>query len=468
MKYIKKFFLWAFGLIGALLLTVVALQVYYRLTPVELSDEAKALLEETKHMAQLTENGYRLLGLRAPKVLSPVDYARCIESIEIERARAMMSGALKGKEEWSAEKVAEVGKPFEARLDACRNGEPLLRTEPARQSATRISPGVNLATVPQRAITDDERLIEARFLEVMAGGARGNNPDSLATLPSFSDVLAIEQERVLEGWRRWNAAERDAATADMASRIARWAEFANGTLIESMIAAAAISRQIVALQSVIASEPSLENALARSTSNALAPAEKLPKHIGNAIAAEIQFGRVMLAQIERGEPHAVEHLGAFEPFVRFGFDRNDTLNHMASGYSRARLKVLADARAKASVEQGHEVPGCAAHFMMWCIVFERNPTGRVLSWIATPQYDRYAVRAHDVRTLAAATRLTIEARARGLQGEALAKFVASAPADMRDVVTGEAFAYDAASKKLTVKLQTKSTVLGETSYTLPL
>lgn len=84
-------------------------------------------------------------------------------------------------------------------------------------------------------------------------------------------------------------------------------------------------------------------------------------------------------------------------------------------------------------------------------------------------YPPYGTRVADLRNLAAATRLTIEARRRGLSGDALAAFVANAPADMRDVFTGKPFEYDAAKKELRPVLREKNTVLGEKGpYALPL
>ena len=96
-----------------------------------------------------------------------------------------------------------------------------------------------------------------------------------------------------------------------------------------------------------------------------------------------------------------------------------------------------------------------------CLPFVRNPVGRIMAAIASPYYADYGVRIADLHNLAAVTRLTIEARRRALSGEALANFIANAPAGMRDVFTDKPFVYDAVLKRLQIELRTKSPVLGD-------
>jgi esterase/lipase superfamily enzyme len=93
----------------------------------------------------------------------------------------------------------------------------------------------------------------------------------------------------------------------------------------------------------------------------------------------------------------------------------------------------------------------------------------VLTQIGLPDYHSYGTRIADLRNLAAATRLTVEARRQGLSGEALARFIAQAPEDMRDVFSRQAFAYNPQSRELTIVLREKSPVLGDPGeYRLPL
>jgi hypothetical protein len=103
-----------------------------------------------------------------------------------------------------------------------------------------------------------------------------------------------------------------------------------------------------------------------------------------------------------------------------------------------------------------------------CALLGRNGIGMILMSVAEPAYGSYGTRIADLRNLAAATRLTIEARRQGLQGEALAHFVAEAPENMRDIFSKAPFAYDPSQRQLTIRLREKSTVLGEGSYTLSL
>jgi hypothetical protein len=465
MKYVKKYLLWTFGLIAGLLLTVIALQIYYRLTPVELSAEAKALFEETKHMAQVTENGYRFAGLNAPRGISPVKYARCVETIKLERIKVKLSGALAGEGDRSLERAQELGKSFDERLASCAKGEALLRAEEMRQGSAAIALGSNFSQLVPRVLTGEERVIEARFVQVINGGVRGNNPDPRLIFPRYSDVLSIDQERIVEAAQRWYAGERSAAVSDAAMRIARWTEFANGTLIDSMIATAAVSRQLLVLQTTLSSSEAIDVEIARRANDALSPVAKLPTHIGNAIAAEIQFGRHFVERIASGDSDLDEYASEATAIGRLAFDRNDTLNYLSIVYIDGRARTVELSRPHLEFKA---LSSCAPRLKVWCAVWQRNSLGRSLAAVALPAYADYGKRAHDLRNLAAATRLTIEVRARGLQGNALTKFVASAPADMRDVVTNEPFSYDPTAKRLTVTLQTENTLLGEKRYSLPL
>lgn len=101
-----------------------------------------------------------------------------------------------------------------------------------------------------------------------------------------------------------------------------------------------------------------------------------------------------------------------------------------------------------------------------------NPFGRYFldnTGVEASAYERYGVRIADVRNLAAATRLTLEARRRGLTGQGLAAFLADAPPEMRDVFTRQPFAYDAQASELAIVLHHKSHVLGDAGeYRLPL
>ena len=80
----------------------------------------------------------------------------------------------------------------------------------------------------------------------------------------------------------------------------------------------------------------------------------------------------------------------------------------------------------------------------------------------------YGVRVADLVTLSNAVRLSVAVRQRGLTGPSLQKFIDEAPLDMRDASTKKAFRYDPDQRKLLVDLRTKSTVLGDKSYALPL
>ena len=295
--------------------------------------------------------------------------------------------------------------------------------------------------------------------------------------PSYTASLQLEHFRLATFASAWQAAksdqERGAAFADIEANLPKLIKFADGTLIESMIAAAAISRSLLVIQSVVARAETIDPALAARMSTAITSTESLPRAVANAIGAEVQFARTMGRQIRQ---HGVG--GDLVPVFwdrigRFAFDENDTLNMMVRGYRLSQAHALlpnpprfADSDVVKDL-QSYECPSLG-DFSFICAFTGRNPTGRIIALIAFPAYDQYATRTHDVRNLAAATRLTIEARRQGLRGDALSRFVPSAPAGMRDVFTDKPFAYDATKRKLSVELRTQSTVLGDKSYALDL
>ncbi len=477
MKYIKKFLFWASGLIAALVLAIIALQVYYRLTPVELSAEAKALLEETKHMAQLTENGYRMHGILAPDGIDPAAYGKCYvdawkKSIEAHQSSVALTGELSLE---ASSKAYE--KRISETLQLCSQGKPRLSDLKTPAESDRIRPGFTWERLLAGAGNTPAPIYFDRWNAVLLGGRRGNDPDPInAVFPMYTASLQIERARLIRFASAWNASETDSQRAEAFNEIEIYlpkvVDFADGTLIESMISAAATSQHLLVIQAAVSRSQSIDTSLAQRMQVSAKSVDRLPRALANAIGAEVQGFNAINRRIAKDGMGS--ELNAFANSLgRFAFDPNETLNLSVTGYRESQKQVqdvaLLDV-SESKLRTFAENLGCPwlGELSLLCTAFERNATGRILATIAMPAFTEYGKRVHDVRNLAAATRLTIEARSRDLHGEALAKFVANTPTDMRDVVTGEAFAFDPTKKLLTVKLQTRSTVLGDKSYALPL
>ncbi len=479
MKLVKKIALWSVGIVGALVLAFIGLHVYYRLTPVELSEEAKTLLAETAHMGQLTDNGYRLHGLLAPEGMDPVAYGKCLVDAHVAHSRE--DSLFFKKFDTDGERDAAF-KLYSDKLkrttDACAEGRPLLQSL-VRPKDLKLAPRLPLGEWANASRPPSYEALNSRWESVLSGGVRGNIPDpTLAIISSLQTPLELERRQLGLFASDWLAANtvvaRTAAWQHISTRLVPLVAFADGTLIESMIATAGVTRQLLVMQAAASGANELDQTLSREMLATLEAVDRLPLAVSNAIGAEFQ-GSVAITDNILGRqdfgsgygPAAVEWMG------RFAFDRGDTLNLFAMGYRDSQRAVQSRTRGstrdfRASVFAANM--GCPSFgdYAWSCLVFERNAAGRVMAAIAIPAYGDYGLRAWDVVNLAAATRLTIEARRRGLQGDGLVQFIANAPEGMRDVYTEQAFAYDASTKKLSISLRMKSTVLGDKSYQLSL
>jgi hypothetical protein len=477
MKIVKKILVWFFGIVALLALAFVGLHIYYRLTPVELSEEAKSLLKETAHMGQLTENGYRLHGLLAPEGMDPAVYGKCYVQTwtNLAKQRNQLKAAAGHAND---DEYAAYVKRLEDATKGCLEGKQPLPGLSGPRPGEIIKPGVDWQA---RIMLDTGRYMPIYFERwdaILNGGMRGNEPDPInAPFPQYAPITDLERARLTNFIKQWSAAksesERVAAASSTSTYIPKLVAFADGTLLESMIGAAALSQHLVVLQAAAARETSLDNTVADAMYRPTLTVNELPRAVANAIGAEFQFLRATVAWISRDGPGQESLHPVADWMGRFAYDENDTLNLMAMANRDSKEIVLSagtknykDSRAYA-VAANIGCPGLG-DWAYACLLFERNATGRVLAAIAMPAYGDYGLRAHDVVNLAAATRLTIEARRRGLEGDALAQFVANAPEGMRDVYSDKPFAYDTAKKKLTIELRTKSTVLGEKSYELSL
>lgn len=475
MRLVKKFFKWMFGGIAALLLAIISIQTYYRLTPVALSDDAKALLEETKHMSEMTENGYRMLGFLAGEGTIPAAVGRCY--FNAWRRLTTEANAISTIKVAGTDAANEYRKRITQAETECYGDVPKLPKLRQSSPEFRIQPGFDWQTQIDRASRPLAKIYFERWNEILDGGARGSFSGPEAPIPEYQHVVAIERARLARFAAHWSQANGDAAKraafASVEPFVPKVTQFADGTLIESMISLAMVSQHLLVIQSAVAREKSLGDEIAAAMKTTITKTSALPRAVSNAVGAEMRFAVWMNESIKTRKSTMGMFGDALDYLGYFAYDENDTLNLMAMSYRDAQEIILSNGRRRFEesrirlVQQNVGCPSLGAAVYL-CLPFERNATGRVLASIATPSFLDYGLRAHDVLNLTAATLLTIEARRQALSGEALAQFVAWAPADMRDRVTGEAFAYDPTKRMLTVVLQTKSSVLGEKSYQLPL
>lgn len=483
MHILKKILLWLVGLVAAVVVAIVGLQVFYMLSPVALSLESVALNERAAKLPVVTENGYRAYGLLAPKDMDPVGYGRCL--VDAQNAQREERQALYKTSPAARDKAAYEAhwKAFNDRTgvaeSACLQGGTRVSL-PKALADMHIKPGITAAQWQALAAVTPDPLIVARAEAVGAGEARRLGADVDSPLAEFQNLIKLERWRTARSIQAWDSQDRAQAVASWSRSINDWVKSADDSLIDAMVSTAALSQIMIAMQDAAARSERIDDATAEAALAALAPIETMPKAIADSMLTEWLLTSRMMKSLpeakslfyvpDQGEP------GFFVRTMQFGaaltFDVNDTLNRLAVANLQTQRTVVSAARGEPEApiewEEMTEACGSLGDWEFSCLPFARNPVGRILVTISLPMYRDYGVRIADLRNLAAATRLTINARRRGLSGEALARFVAGASPDMRDVFSKQAFAYDASTKRLRIELRQRSTVLGEKSYELAL
>ncbi|TAF99644.1 MAG: hypothetical protein EAZ43_15415 [Betaproteobacteria bacterium] len=469
--------IWLASGLAVLVSAFVAVHTYYYFTPVQLSDEAKQLLAETAPMAQLTDNGYRLIGLLAPEGVDPVAYGRCSHAIAKKYGEAYWRELEKTREDDIGRSAEDFRRRSDEAQQTCSQGKPLLPAPPRSKSADQIRPGVDFARFASAGDHTIAAVYVDRWTAVLEGGVRGTEPDiAMTVVPEYTTALSVERARLLtfaQNWLRAKSVEEYAKSFEVfESGIPKLTQFADGVMLDTMVANSIISQHLLGLQALVAREPKLDSTLAERMQRSVSSVETLPRSLGKAIVAEVQISKSVFERVSTAG-FGITPNPLVNAMERLAFDRSDTLN-----LSAMALRDTQKAALSTQPFNFHETRaglvfknvGCPwlGELALVCATLERNVIGRILAGASSPQYAEYMNRTHDVRNLAAATRLTIEARRQGLNGDALSTLVANAPASMRDVFSGKPFSYDAQSGKLTVELRAKSTVLGEKSYALSL
>jgi hypothetical protein len=465
------------GIAIGIVLLVVGVQTYYHFTPVALSAETLALNARAAKIPTITENGYRLNGLLAPRALDAVQFGRCradaSEAHRLERDKIPTSmptsgdrGAIEAYFRAQSDRLAELS------AECLKGGVRI--TLPHTLESNRIRIGLADAQWLELANATPDPVIVARALAVHADGPRrlGTRVDS--PMPEFAPLLHFERWNIARARVAWQTNDRAAAIAAWQRTINHWTKSAEYTLIDAMLSAAAISQTLVAMQQSLAYADRVDDVTAAAMLESLKPIESMKETVTASLMAEWQTMSTVVSEMTN-YAKAFESTRA-DPYPSFStvtIDINDSLNVTALAHLSAEQSVSAAARGITDTPRQFKGLTRDCEWLgdndVWCLPFLRNPFGRALAGIATPNYADYGTRIADLRNFAAVTRLTIEARRRGLTGDALTQFIANAPAEMRDVFSGNAFSYDATTKRLRVVLRTKSTVLGEAGpYDVPL
>lgn len=483
MRIIRKLLAGVAIAVALIVSLIVSLQLYYWLCPAALSANVLNLNQRAAALPTKTDNGYRLHGLLAPANLDPLPYGRCPIDAYDTHQREVKAGGTPGPGADDKTAYDAYWAKYSARLEAlsrdCQQGGAPLKL-PQTLLDNRIQPGVTAEQWQAVASVVPDPVIVSRAETVWAGGPRRLGATFDAPLPgNYPALMQIERWRTARAVQGWRAGERAQAVATWKQSIADWEKSAHDTLIDAMISVAATTQVLLAMQDSAAHAERIDDVVAAAMLAVLEPVEAMPNAIGDSMLAEWQtrsaLFRSMPASPSQVGLQATGMLGnVLDRLGAYLFDANDTLNRAARSdlWSTNAVMVAASGHKPPEAPQDLYEIGCPALGDWWaiCLPFMRNPLGSTLVAIAVPMYADYGVRVADLRNLAAATRLTVEARRRGVSEAELASFIANAPAGMRDAFSGQPFAYDVGLKQLRVELRAHSTVLGkkEATYRLAL
>jgi hypothetical protein len=472
MKLLKKCFLGLCAMLAGLVLLVAVLQTFYHFTPAALSPEAQALNTRAAKVTWTTENGYRLNGLLAPRDVDPVQYGRCLADATIAHNARIQKDAktipsIDDKVAYDAYWKAS-SQRSEALLVGCLKGGTRLQLPPLLTQPSPIRPSMTDEQWRDIQSAALDPMLLARAEAVWAGDARRLGGRVESPLPQYDVLMRIERWRIARALALWNKGDLADAISAWRRSVNEWTQSADDSLIDAMLSTNAISQTLVAVQRAASRAERIDEATAASMISMLTPIESMPEAVTNSLLAEWRAMSTLIVEMQAKDAAAES---AFDGSIwsdLVPLDVNDTLNRLAQSQQFAAESVNATARGQNPKTRWYEgmTPDCEwlGDDDFLCLPFLRNPTGRMLAGIAAPMYADYGTRVADLRNFAAVTRLTIEARRRGLTGDALAQFVANAPADMRDVFSGKAFSYSAATKRLNIELRAKSTVLGDKGF----
>jgi len=294
-------------------------------------------------------------------------------------------------------------------------------------------------------------------------------------------LLWLDQWRMASAAGMWHDGRWDEALRIWATSAGHALDTTGDDLSETMISVSTLTRLLLSLQTVVRSSDMLDDTSASKAKQLVSLVDALPEAghrsmisewqaIAHAFRGSYDGARTRLqAKREEVAPESRAIWMYLLSFLDLMYDPVDTVNLMSTQFEEQRAAMLAAAKG---LQPGTVSPPriCTWLGRFWhvCRPHERNPVGR---WGARLSMDHIPLgtRIADLRNLAAATRLTIEARRQGLSGEVLARFIAQAPEEMRDVFSRQAFAYNVQTRELTIVLREKSPVLGEAGeYRLPL
>ena len=467
-RWALKLFFWVFGLVLTLALAWLATHTYYKLTPSALSPRTIALNEQAARLPRDTESSLRLYGLFAPKELDPVAFGRC--RLAAHRKAEVLwkkreENNLVSEDNFESQSAAHA-KESALLEEACAQGfTPLHRTDAQSPSITPATTASEWQAL--REPIPDPILIQ-RAEAIWA------NPDlalvgELTTVQNYGGLQYVRQWHLAQSLAEWESGNASKAVQTWRNAIQSETTAAKGTLIEAMVAVVNLTRTALTMQKAASHSPPDDSGRYQLMLDSLSSIDSVVDATEPIFLQEWLFKSSWINKDVGLPPPSKPWLEHFTTVLwQLQTDQNELLNAFALSNDCQAATARSSALGKApGIDQLDSLCSPWDSFTP-ASLFGRNPALRFITSRTTPDFTSYGTRIADLRNLAAATRLTIEARRQGLHGEALIQFVAEAPENMRDIFSKAPFTYDPGQRRLTIQLREKSTVLGEGSYTLPL
>lgn len=445
----------------AWLLSVLLVQVAYGLLPASPSETSIRLEQEANQRPPLFENGFRYAGFVAPVGMDPLAFGRCVHPDAEERAQQ----ALAGKE-----------LPYRSRADTealvtqCLHGQARLELPAPGPDDWAKGSWTQEDWLTLARTTPDPVLME-RAEEIWRQGHLRLGIDFDRPPSQYAPLAWLAQWRMASAVAMWREGRRDEALQTWATSAEHAMSTTGDELVETMVSVSTLTRLLLSLQTAIRSSETLDEASATKARQIADLVDNLPQATHRSLISEWQGLTNTLQGVDSGvrekwqarrekdqasqdaKVYALSYMGLI-------YDPVDSVNQHSVYFEGQRAAMLAAALGQEPDDISPWRP-CAWLGRFWhvCRPHERNPLGR---WMVRQpsSYISYGTRIADLRNLAAATRLSVEARRQGLRGEALARFVTQAPEGMRDVFTQQPFAYNTRNHKLVIPLRAKSPVLG--------
>ncbi len=454
-------------------------RTYFWATPEKPTGERIALEQRVADVNADTEGGLLMLGFAAPPDMDPVDYGRCLAQAENDawtKAGVSFSELFGTNDERmpAYERLNVLSKELRAK---CLNGG-----EPMPLSEEGYPLGNKLHTSPRDwndvAGTRLDALLLERFKKAIRAPSRMTkirSPNLAWPNQAFQEFATINATLTSRARENWVNGMRQKATLTWSELSHAWSHVSGDQLIMAMFAVRYQTEVLLSVASAVRAQPQ------HATTNdweALIEVTREAETHATAFDRTIEYEWLFIRSNVSDAQSAIQK---YEPWwnrvrLAFFFDKDATLNDAASQLLRGYQDAASAAAGNVKAEKPPDARRCKGFPLIdvslrsICYWLGRNGASQTFL-TNDSNFASYGTRIADLRNLAAATRLTLEARRQGIApGKVSADWVRNAPADMRDVFTGEPFEYNPERKVLRVLLRAPSTALGMAgeTYELPL